>query len=213
MTEQPESDGVLALEDLCGTDLDAALADVFKRYGPRLYGTLRWRMRNMPRRLASRVDPSDVLQDAFLAARKQFPRYLERPAVPVIVWLTRLVMNRLKNARRYHCAQRRDMGKEQAFSSDDWDRLSEKLAGLQPRPDQALSREEWKQKIRLALHQLPPKYQVVIMLRFFEGKSNHDVAEHFHMKYDSAATNLLGRALQRLKQLVDAPEGAEEDAP
>src|SRR5262249_40670258 len=157
-----------------------------------LYGGLRWRMRNMPRRLASRVDPSDVLQDAFLAARRQFPRYLERVCVPVLVWLRRVVDNQLKNKLRYHRAQRRDLGKEQPLSAGDWDQISE---GLCTPPDQELSREEWKQKIRLLLHELPPKYQVVIMLRFFEGKSNHEVAEHFHMKHDSAATNLLGRAL------------------
>src|SRR5262249_31360244 len=133
MTDQPEADGLSSL-DLAGTDLDATLADVFNRYRPNLYGGLRWRMRNMPRRLASRVDPSDVLQDAYLAARRQFPRYLQNASVPLIVWLRRLVLNRLKNALRYHRAQRRDMGKEQAFSPEDWDRLSERLAGIQQRP-------------------------------------------------------------------------------
>lgn len=209
MTDQPEIDGLLQL-DAKGADLDGTLADIFKKYRPRLYGGIRWRMRNMPRRLASRVDPSDVLQEAFLAARRQFPRFLEQHAVPLVVWLHRLVLNRLKNALRYHRAQRRDMGKEQAFSSEDWDRLSERLSGIQGQPDQELSREEWKQKLRLAVHQLPAKYQAVIALRFFEGKSNHEVALHFNMKYDSAATNLLGRALQRLRQIVDTPGGGAE---
>lgn len=210
MTDQPEADGTSAL-GLDGLDLDTALADLFRRHRPRLYGSLRWRMRTMPRRLASRVDPSDVLQDAFLAARQQFPRYLRTVAVPVLVWLRRVVDNQLKNKLRYHRAKRRDMGKEKALSAEDWDHLSERLAALRDRPDQELSRAEWKQRIRLALHQLPPKYQVVIVLRFYEGKSNHEVARHFCMKHDSAATNLLGRALRHLRQLVEAP--GEEEGP
>ena len=211
MIEQPEIAALLTQAPETA-DLDTLLADLFKCYRPRLYGGLRWRMRQMPQRLASRVDPSDVLQDAFLAARRQFPRYLRQICVPVIVWLRRVVDNQLKNKLRFHRAKRRDLRKEQALSNDDWDRLSEKLAGLRDRPDQGLTREERKQQIRLALHQLPAKYQAVIVLRFFEGKSNHEVALHFCMKHDSAATNLLGRALRRLRHLIEGPDG-EEDAP
>lgn len=210
MTDLPETESISAL-GFDGLDLDTALADLFRRHRPRLYGGLRWRMRTLPRRLASRVDPSDVLQDAYIAARRQFPGYLRTVAVPVFVWLRRVVDNQLKNKLRYHRAQRRDMGKEKALSSEDWDQLSERLAALRDRPDQEVSREEWKQRIRLALHQLPPKYQVVIVLRFYEGKSNHEVARHFSMKHDSAATNLLGRALRHLRQLVEAP--GEEEGP
>ncbi len=210
MTDQPELDDA-ALANGDGLDLDAKLAGLFNHYRPRLYSGIKWRMRNMPRRLASRVDPSDVLQDAYLAARRQYPRFLSQNAVPLLVWLRRLVLNRLKNALRYHRAQRRDLGREQAFSVEDWDRLSDQLASWHDRPDRELSREEWKQKIRLALHQLPQKYQLVILLRFYEGQSNHQVASHFHMRYDSAATNLLGRALRRLKQLVESPDGGEEE--
>jgi RNA polymerase sigma-70 factor (ECF subfamily) len=215
MSDQPECTAPRAP----GANLDTSLAELFETCRRRLRGLLSWRMRNMSRRLASRIDPSDVLQDAFLAARRQYPRYLRDRAVPEYIWLRRLVENRLKNELRFHLAQRRSMGKERALSAQDWDELSERLAGLRERPDHALTKEEWKQRIRLALHKLPPKYQVVIVLRFFEGKSNHDVATHFHMKYDSAATNLLGRALRRLRQLVEAgqtngsgPAGLKEDA-
>src|SRR5438067_12273843 len=41
----------------------------------------------LDQRLRGRVDPSDVLQEAFLQAAQALPKYLERPEQPVFLWL------------------------------------------------------------------------------------------------------------------------------
>ena len=54
---------------------EAALAELFGRHRKRLRQMVRLRL---DRRLQGRVDPSDVLQEAYLDAARQFPQYLER---------------------------------------------------------------------------------------------------------------------------------------
>jgi RNA polymerase sigma-70 factor (ECF subfamily) len=41
-------------------------------------------------RVARRLDPSDVLQEAFLDVARRFPEYAAAPAVPFHVWLRAL---------------------------------------------------------------------------------------------------------------------------
>ena len=61
-----------------------ALAGVFSQHSPRLERTVRFRL---DQRLWRRVDPADVLQEAYLEAAQRLPGYLNEPAVPVFVWL------------------------------------------------------------------------------------------------------------------------------
>ena len=41
----------------------------------------------LDQRLRGRIDPSDVLQEAFLRAAQAGPKYLDRPEQPVFLWL------------------------------------------------------------------------------------------------------------------------------
>src|SRR5436305_4281935 len=45
-------------------------------------------------RLRGRLDPSDVLQEAYLDAAKQLPKYLEQPDLPFSLWLRQLTVSR-----------------------------------------------------------------------------------------------------------------------
>src|SRR5262249_55553187 len=60
--------------------------------GARVLTPHRDRLRRMvalrlDQRLRGRIDPSDVLQEAFLQAVHAGPKYLERPEQPVFLWL------------------------------------------------------------------------------------------------------------------------------
>jgi len=41
----------------------------------------------MDRRLQGRVDPSDVLQEAYLDVARQLPAYRSKPGMPFFLWL------------------------------------------------------------------------------------------------------------------------------
>src|SRR5262249_62394620 len=68
----------------------------------------------MDPRLAARVDPSDVVQDALADAMRKWDRYVREQPLPVYPWLRRLAWERLvKLYRRHVVAQRRSVVREE----------------------------------------------------------------------------------------------------
>jgi RNA polymerase sigma-70 factor (ECF subfamily) len=67
----------------------------------------------MDPRLQGRVDPSDVLQNAYLEATRQLKKYLDSGTLPFFLWLRALVGSQLARTHRQHLGtQQRDAGRE-----------------------------------------------------------------------------------------------------
>src|ERR1017187_6891000 len=67
----------------------------------------------LDRRLAARVDPSDVVQEAILEADQMLPAYLERRPMPFYPWLRRLAWKRLMRLNKEHLdARNRTVNRE-----------------------------------------------------------------------------------------------------
>src|SRR3989442_2580689 len=69
-----------------------ALGELFDCYRERLRRMVRLRL---DRRLYGRIDPSDVLQEAFLDISRRFPEYAGAANVPFFLWLRGLTGQRL----------------------------------------------------------------------------------------------------------------------
>src|SRR6516162_2331963 len=87
------------LLDAARTGDEAALAVLVERHRDRLERMVRLRM---DRRLQGRVDPADVVQDAYLAVRSKFPHYCADPRVPFYLWLRLEVGQKLVDVHRFH---------------------------------------------------------------------------------------------------------------
>jgi ECF sigma factor len=86
----------------------AAAGDLFQHYRDRLRRMVRLRL---DRRLQGRVDPSDVLQDAYLDLARRVPEYVANPTIPFFLWLRLLTGQRLLMLHRQHLGtQMRDVG-------------------------------------------------------------------------------------------------------
>jgi RNA polymerase sigma-70 factor (ECF subfamily) len=77
----------------------AALAALFAHYRERLRQMVRLRL---DRRLYGRLDPSDVLQEAYLDVARRFPEYAATPTVSFYLWLRALTGQRLLDLHRQH---------------------------------------------------------------------------------------------------------------
>src|SRR6516162_4778716 len=89
---------------------EAALAALVEHHRERLERMVRLRM---DRRLQGRVDPADVVQEAYLALRGKFPRYSVEPQMPFFLWLRLEVGQKLVDLHRFHLGtQVRDVGQE-----------------------------------------------------------------------------------------------------
>jgi RNA polymerase sigma-70 factor (ECF subfamily) len=88
----------------------------------RLLARHRERLRQMialrlDRRLAARIDPSDVVQEAMADADRELAEYLSSRTMPFYAWLRRFAWDRLVEAHRRHVsAERRSVDREQAGS-------------------------------------------------------------------------------------------------
>src|SRR5262249_19099292 len=76
-----------------------------------LIGRSRQRLRRMVafrlgERPRGRVDPSDVLQDAYLQAWRDLGSYLSRPEIPFFLWLRGIAGNKLRELHRHHLGTR-----------------------------------------------------------------------------------------------------------
>ena len=87
-----------------------ALGALWNRYRERLKRMVRLRL---DRRLQGRLDPSDVLQQAFIDFARRAGEFAERPEVSFFLWLRTLTGQRLQMLHRQHLgAKMRDVARE-----------------------------------------------------------------------------------------------------
>jgi RNA polymerase sigma-70 factor (ECF subfamily) len=177
----------------------SVLGKLYEYYRPRLRQLVRLRMDS---RLAARVDPSDVLQEAYMDAVRRIAAYLNNPQVSAFVWLRGLAMNRLRKFQRQHLGTlRRDAARELPLPVDQSAVLAGQLLARGLSPSQVMLKKELKSKVQRAIARLRPADREVILMRHFEGLSNAEVAEALKIGV-SGATMRHGRALHNLKQLL-----------
>jgi RNA polymerase sigma-70 factor (ECF subfamily) len=188
-----------------------------------LFGAHRERLRRMvhlrlDRRLQARVDPSDVIQDAFLDASRRLAEYGADPAMPPFLWLRFLTAQRLVTLHRVHLGVKgRDAAREVSLHSGplpsaDSRSLAAQLLGRLTSPSWAAMRAEIQIKIQDALNAMDSIDREILALRHFEELSNSETAAVLGL-HKAAASNRYVRALRRLKDslapilgLGDGPE-------
>jgi RNA polymerase sigma-70 factor, ECF subfamily len=181
-----------------------ALAQVFSLYRDRLRQMVRLRL---DRRLQGRLDPSDVLQEAYLDFARRLPEYAQQPAMPFYLWLRFLTGQRLIDLHRQHLgAQIRNAGQEVslyrgALPQPSSVSLAAQLLGRLTSASRAAIRAETQIRVQEALNNMDPLDREVLTLRHFEMLSNEEAAVVLGVK-KSAASNRYIRALKRLKDIL-----------
>jgi len=163
--------------------------------------------------LRGRVDASDVVQEAQIELTQRMDDFLARQPMPFHVWLCKTAYENLLRLRRRHLgAERRAVARETALPDDSSVDLAQKiLAGNGPGPSDRLVHRELARRVREALAQLDVTDQEVLLLRYFDGLDNKEVAQVLGLDA-SAASKRYGRALLRLRKLLRAHGVSESDA-
>lgn len=93
-----------------GAGDEDALRALFSACRDRLKRMVRLRLN---RRLAGRVDDSDVLQEAFVEIARKLPEYAREPEMPPFLWMRHLTALKLAEVHRRHLGtQLRDADRE-----------------------------------------------------------------------------------------------------
>jgi RNA polymerase sigma-70 factor (ECF subfamily) len=198
---QPDTENLLRA---VGEGHAEARGRLFARHRDRLRHMVAWRL---DRRLAARVDPSDVVQEVLAEADRKLDHYLRDRPLPFFPWLRQLAGEHLATLHRRHVrAQKRSVRREEpgilALPEDSAAELAGRLASSATSPSQRAVRQELRQRLQQALQQLPERDREVLVLRQLEQLSVADVAEVLGINAGAVKVRHL-RALQRLRTLLD----------
>lgn len=191
------------------------LAEEFSRHRDRLWRMVDFRLDPA---LAGRVDPDDVLQEAWLAAVQRVQHFLEHESLSMFMWLRLIVGQTLIDLQRRHLgAKMRDAYREQSLNLAGLSRttavsLAARLLGTLTSPSQAAVRDEQARQLRESIARMDEMDREVLALRHFEELSNREVAEVLGIQ-ETAASNRYVRAVRRLKAILDALPDFSEHRP
>jgi RNA polymerase sigma-70 factor (ECF subfamily) len=209
--EHNSSDIVELLQRAQAGDAEA-VSEIFTRHRERLRRMVELRL---DRRLAARLDASDVIQDAYVEVVERLDKYLREPKLPLFLWLRLVVGERLVTLHRHHLGtQMRAAGVEVslyrgALPAASSAALAAQLLGKQTSPTEAAVRSERLLRIQDALNRLDPIDREVLSLRHFEQLNRSETAQVLGIEEAAAAKRYI-RALKRLKSaLAHLPGGLE----
>lgn len=157
-----------AYDQLFALHSDRALMFIRARLGPAL---------------RAKMESIDVLQDAYLAAHKDFDSFEYSDDSAFLKWLCRIIENKIRDGQDYHGAKKRQVVK---------------LPRLEPEgPSTLLDRTEHRRKVANALDELDEDHRQVLLLRYFEGLSAEEAGKLMG-RSAGAIRNLTSRALTEL---------------
>jgi RNA polymerase sigma-70 factor (ECF subfamily) len=175
-----------------------------------LLGRHRGRLRRMiaarlDRRLAPRVDASDVVQEALDVAARRLPEYLAGRPVPFAVWLRGLAGERLRDLHRRHvAAQRRSVRREESpLPGESALDLAERLFASDTGPTTRLRRQDLRERALAALAALKDADREVLVLRHLEDLSWAEAAAVLGVGEGALRVRYL-RAVQRFRKCFPA---------
>ncbi|MBL8861718.1 MAG: sigma-70 family RNA polymerase sigma factor [Planctomycetes bacterium] len=182
-----------------------ALAEYLRHLEPRLVRMVELRF---DRSLRRRLDPADVVQDAWLEVVRRFDEWRGQDELPLHVWVRLITGQSLAAAQRRHLATHmRDALREgsapngrPSMSSDG---VADAFVASATSPSQAVAREELRQRVRAAIEGLDEIDREIVAMRHFENLSNEDTAAELGIE-PSAASMRFMRALVRLRPELKA---------
>lgn len=179
-----------------------AKGELLGRFRPRLRRMVAARMDD---RVAPRVDPSDVVQEALAAADRRLPEYLKQADSPFYPWLRQIAWDRLVDAHREHLhAAKRSVRREVSMQLSEASAicLAKQMAASATSPSGHLARKELRARIRAILGELADLDREILILKHLEELSNSECATVLGITIVAVKKRYL-RALGRVRSLMD----------
>ena len=156
----------------------------------------------------SRLDPSDVLQEAYIQMIKRVEETSQEMGVSLFVWMRQKTIQTLVDLQRSHFRDKRDVMKERRdldFENGQTSSLSiaRYLIDDITSPSLAAARSEDMEQLHRALDSMNEIDREVLAMRHFEQLSNAEVAEALGLT-STAASNRYIRAVTRLGEILKA---------
>ena len=181
-----------------------ALADLLALHQEKLERIVAFRLAPY---LRSRVDPADVLQEAYFEISRRINEFLDGSPVSFFVWIRQKTIQTLIDIHRNHTREKRDAQRELSLASSPYGQttsisIARLLLDDITSPSQAAVREEEIQQLQSALESMNETDREVIAMRHFEHLNNLQVAEVLDIS-PTAASNRYVRAAAKLSEILN----------
>ncbi len=165
---------------------------------------------HMDEKLAARVDPSDVVQDALIDAAANLATYTQQRPIPFHAWLRQFAWNRLMDIHRRHTAAKRDVRREVEWHLSDASAcdLASRFIESGSNPSAHLRRDELIQHVRRVLSNMASYDRQVLIMRHLEGLSTAEIAATVGLSEEAVKKRQV-RALLRLQERLSNISGNE----
>ncbi|QEH38182.1 ECF RNA polymerase sigma factor SigD [Aquisphaera giovannonii] len=158
------------------------------------------------RRLASRIDPSDVVQDALAEASQRLDDYLRDRPLPFLGWLRQLTAERVVDAHRRHVTAQTRSVRREAPGPLSWDdsasALGNHLVANDTSPSGRMALQERLDRVMAALQAMPEKDREILVMRHIEQLPAARIAETLGCTVGAAEARIY-RALVRLRGCLE----------
>lgn len=166
----------------------AHFSTLFKQYYKLIFGYIFRRTGNFD-------DAADIAADTFYKAYNHIARFSYK-GVSVKIWLYRIATNEVN---LYYRFKRKHDSLFERIDFDNKFSFEKYFAEDKKELEAELEKHQQFQKVLLQLKTLPVKYQQVISLRYFEGKSNKEISEILDLN-EGTLKSLLSRGVDKLKE-------------
>jgi RNA polymerase sigma-70 factor (ECF subfamily) len=156
-------------------------------------------------RLAARLDPSDVVQEALTEATQRFADYQRNPAMGPYLWLRFLTLQRLHILYRRHLAtHKRAADREVVLPEFEVSSvvMAQWLIDRGSSPSESAAKREQHARLRDALETMSRQDREILTLRHFEQLTSEETAQVLGITL-AAASRRYYRALERLRAIMD----------
>lgn len=149
--------------------------------------------------LKQRIDPSDVIQQTFLEAKRDFHGFKGEAPEQFIAWLNKIFENNVANTIQFHLlAHKRSILRERPINHLGRSTGIDPLSGKELSPSQLLAQRELKEFMKRSVDLLPVSEREAIRLRYLQDLSLTEIAEQLN-RSKQAVAGLLKRGLRRLR--------------
>ncbi len=162
--------------------------------------------KEMDPRLKAKGGASDLVQQTFLEAQKDFGRFDGTSEQELLAWLRRMLLNNVANFRRHWVdTNKRRADREIPLTSNDPSRTGASwLADGGPTPSREMMADERDAAVHAAMARLPEDYQQVLKLRYVEDRPFEEIADVMN-RSANAVRKLWARAVEKLQEELDEP--------
>lgn len=178
-----------------------AVNDLLARYQDRVQRIVRIQLGP---RLRSLLESMDVVQETLQYAARDLRKNPGLDQENLIRWLSRIALNRIRDANDYHFAERRDRARETPIAGADDSSNPSPVDPPSPhtRVDERAYKNEVRELLDDAVARLPDEYRQVIVLRDFCGQGWDAIMDELGRPNTHATRQLHQRAWIRVRQMV-----------